>query len=93
VHPAREETILQRRIGRAIWHRRLLRCLTRSALAHALGIEAAQLAAYETGSYAISAARLVRVARILEVPVFGLFEPVPVTAAQDPLSRTGEGGP
>jgi transcriptional regulator with XRE-family HTH domain len=51
-----------------------LRHLTRPALAHALGIEPTQLSGYETGSYAISAARLIRVARVLDVPVCDLLD-------------------
>jgi transcriptional regulator with XRE-family HTH domain len=66
--------MLQRWIGRAIWRHRLLRHLTRPALAHALGIEPTQLSGYETGSYAISAARLIRVAHVLNVPVCDLLD-------------------
>jgi transcriptional regulator with XRE-family HTH domain len=62
-----EEVLLKRRIGRHIRRARLKRGLSRKALAEAVGIEEVQVVAYESGSYPVTAARLVLIAAALGV--------------------------
>lgn len=61
-------------IGRRIRRFRLLRGITQKALAECLGVSAQQLQKYENGINKISAARLQRVAQVLNIPVINFYE-------------------
>jgi transcriptional regulator with XRE-family HTH domain len=60
-------------IGKNVHLTRTARGIRRAAVAKAIGVTVQQLQKYETGGARISAARLVRIAEALHVPVAELF--------------------
>lgn len=60
-------------VGRRIREARLLAGTTQSELAIAIGVQFQQLQKYETAVNRISASRLWRLARYLDVPITSLF--------------------
>jgi transcriptional regulator with XRE-family HTH domain len=63
-------------VGTNIRVHRLARRMSQSALAGALGLSFQQLQKYESGANRVGAARLVRIAAALHVPVTALLEGV-----------------
>jgi len=72
-------------VGRRIRARRLARHMSQMELADQLGLTFQQVQKYEKGTNRVSAGRLKRIAKILEVPILYFFdeadESVPDTAA------------
>ena len=84
-----DETAIERRIGVRIRARRLALGLTQEQLADALGVSNQQVQKYENGSNRIAAARLVRLAARLGVPVAALLDADPADAGPPPVVAGG----
>lgn len=66
---------LNRRIGQRIRVRRKDYRISAKRLGEALGISYQQIVKYETGQNAVSAARLAKIADLLQVPIGYFFTP------------------
>jgi len=64
-------------IARNSRRQRLRKGLSQTELGNAIGVTFQQVQKYETGANRISAARLFRIARALEVPIGTLYDAVP----------------
>jgi transcriptional regulator with XRE-family HTH domain len=67
--------------------RRLAKGLSQQLLGKRVGLTFQQVQKYETGANRIGAGRLVRIAKVLEVPVTALFEGVDGSANSRAASR------
>jgi transcriptional regulator with XRE-family HTH domain len=76
-------------IGKRVRRRRRLLGLTQEQLAGACGVRFQQIQKYECGANRISAARLWRLSRALEVPVGYFFDGLD-EAAEAPVARTND---
>ncbi|HEX2580393.1 MAG TPA: helix-turn-helix transcriptional regulator [Dongiaceae bacterium] len=63
------------RVGRRLNLRRKAQGLSRDELARQLKVTAQKIEAYESGTIAVPADHIHRIARLLEVPITFLFEP------------------
>jgi transcriptional regulator with XRE-family HTH domain len=63
-------------IGKRLRERRTLLAITQEDLAHRIQLSPQQLQKYEIGENRISAARLFKLSKILEVPITWFFAPV-----------------
>jgi ribosome-binding protein aMBF1 (putative translation factor) len=73
---ARKSDDLDLLIGKRLRERRILLAITQEDLAHRIQLSPQQLQKYEIGENRISAARLFKLSRILEVPITWFFAPV-----------------
>ena len=76
-------------IGRRVRRRRRLLGLTQEQLAGACGVRFQQIQKYECGANRVSAARLRRLARALEVPVGYFFDGLD-DAQETPIARSSD---
>ena len=76
-------------LGRRLRRRRRILGLTQQQLAGACGVRFQQIQKYECGANRVSAARLWRLARALEVPVGYFFEGLD-DAMDAPIARTSD---
>ena len=76
-------------LGKRMRRRRRLLGLTQQQLAEACGVRFQQIQKYECGANRVSAARLWRLARALEVPVGYFFEGLD-DAMDAPIARTSD---
>jgi transcriptional regulator with XRE-family HTH domain len=61
-------------IGKNIRLQRLIKEMSRAAVASAIGVSEQQLQKYESGANRVSAGRLFHISRVLEVPVSAFFD-------------------
>jgi len=82
-------------VGQNVRAHRLARQMSQTALAEAIGITFQQVQKYEKGVNRIGAARLVRIARALEVPAVKLLAGIerPEKGAASPLALIAERQP
>ncbi|HXW26346.1 MAG TPA: helix-turn-helix transcriptional regulator [Xanthobacteraceae bacterium] len=73
---ARAPNAIDAAVGHNVRIRRMAKGLSQTDLATRLGVTFQQVQKYEKGANRIDSGRLVRIARILEVPVAALFEGV-----------------
>jgi transcriptional regulator with XRE-family HTH domain len=85
--PADADKDIDRLIGRNIRSHRLRKELSQAKLAARVGVSFQQLQKYERGANRVSASRLLRLARALDVPINALFE-APGDARGHVLART-----
>jgi transcriptional regulator with XRE-family HTH domain len=64
---------INKTLGRQLRQERRAKSLTMEQLAQAIGVSVQQVQKYETGSSAMSAARVFQIARVLDLPLNRLF--------------------
>ena len=74
--PRRAPDFIDRRIGEAIRRYRMQRRVSQPFLAASIGVRFQQLQKYEKAVNRVPASRLMRIARVLEVPIDCFFEEV-----------------
>jgi transcriptional regulator with XRE-family HTH domain len=77
-----EERRIERTIGERLRRRRTELGLTQEQLAASLAVSYQQIQKYERGANRISAARLLRLARRLDVPIGWFFDAAPAPGAE-----------
>jgi transcriptional regulator with XRE-family HTH domain len=78
---------LDQQIGRNIRFHRMRRPLSQTALGEQIAIAYQQVQKYETAANRVPASRLVRIARVLEVPVGALLADDAEDRSGEPLNR------
>jgi transcriptional regulator with XRE-family HTH domain len=85
--PPRSPNSIDVAVGHNVRIRRLAKGLSQQLLGKRVGLTFQQVQKYETGTNRIGAGRLVRIAKVLEVPVTALFEGVDGSANSRAASR------
>jgi transcriptional regulator with XRE-family HTH domain len=89
--PRRAIDPVDKHVGSRVRMRRLMRDMSQSDVADALGLTFQQLQKYEKGSNRISASRLQHLSQILQIPVPFFFEGAPAASGiRSSVEKTAE---